>query len=108
MLVSEPSRRASVCRSGRFEDLFVRTDSNGFRLLKPDSDRTKELRALTRAREHLVHMRVGLANQLREDCFFLAPCRQGVLGDRHADRARVPSSRTLVGGSLLLGRVVQG
>jgi hypothetical protein len=25
---------------------------------------------LTRAREHLVHMPVGLANQLREDCFF--------------------------------------
>jgi transposase len=34
--------------------------------LAPDSDRTKALRALTRAREDLVRTRVGLANQLRD------------------------------------------
>ena len=38
----------------------------------PDSDRTKALRALTRAREDLVRTRVALANQLRDElaCFW--------------------------------------
>jgi transposase len=35
------------------------------RLLEPDSDETRALRALTRAREDLVEQRVALANQLR-------------------------------------------
>jgi transposase len=47
------------------------TDSHRFRVLTPDSDRTKALRALTRAREDLVGTRVALANQLRDQlaCF---------------------------------------
>ena len=45
---------------------LARTDSHRFRTLTPDSDRTKALRALTRAREDLVRTRVGLANQLRD------------------------------------------
>lgn len=38
----------------------------------PDSDQTKALRALTRAREDLVRTRVGLANPLRDQlpCFW--------------------------------------
>jgi transposase len=36
-----------------------------FNLLAPDSDETKALRTLTRAREDLVEQRVALANQLR-------------------------------------------
>jgi transposase len=44
----------------------ARTDSHRFRVLVPDSDRTKALRAMTRAREGLVRTRVGLANQLRD------------------------------------------
>src|SRR3984957_4849489 len=49
-------------KSDRF-DAFVlcelaRTDSHRFRVLEPDSDETKALRALTRAREDLVHARV--------------------------------------------------
>ena len=45
---------------------LARTDSHRFRVLVPDSDRTKALRAMTRARESLVRTRVGLANQLRD------------------------------------------
>jgi transposase len=51
---------------------FARTDSHRFRVLVPDSDRTKALRAATRARESLVRTRIGLANQLRDQlgCFW--------------------------------------
>ncbi len=48
------------------------TDSHRFRILVPDSDQTKALRALTRSREDLVHTRSVLANQLRDQlaCFW--------------------------------------
>ena len=51
---------------------LARTDSHRFRVLVPDSDRTKALRAMTRAREDLVRTRVALANQLRDElaCFW--------------------------------------
>jgi transposase len=63
--------RASGGKSDRF-DRFVlcelaRTDRHRFRVLEPDSDQTKALRALTRAREDLVAARVALANQLRAE-----------------------------------------
>jgi transposase len=45
---------------------LARTDSHRFRVLVPDSDQTKALRAMTRARDSLVRTRVGLANQLRD------------------------------------------
>lgn len=56
-------------KSDRF-DAFVlaelaRTDSHRFRLIEPDSDETRALRALTRTREDLVEAKVALANQLR-------------------------------------------
>jgi transposase len=44
---------------------LARTDLHRLRLLEPDSDQTRALRALTRAREDLVEQRVALANQLR-------------------------------------------
>ena len=44
---------------------LARTDMHRFRLLEPDSDETKALRALTRTREDLVEQKVALANQLR-------------------------------------------
>jgi transposase len=58
-------------KSDRF-DAFVlcelaRTDSHRFRVLVCDSDETKALRALSRAREDLVQTRVALANQLRAE-----------------------------------------
>lgn len=44
---------------------LCRTDMHRLRVLEPDSDETKALRALTRSREDLVQARVALANQLR-------------------------------------------
>lgn len=51
---------------------LARTDSHRFRVLVPDTDATKALRALTRAREDLVEHRVALANALRAqlECFW--------------------------------------
>ncbi|MGZ6589090.1 MAG: IS110 family transposase [Solirubrobacteraceae bacterium] len=45
---------------------LARTDSHRFRVLVPDGDATKALRAMTRAREGLVRTRLGLASQLRD------------------------------------------
>ena len=63
--------RAAGGKSDRF-DAFVlcelaRTDSHRFRVLEPDSDETKALRAMTRCREDLVHARVALSGQLRAE-----------------------------------------
>jgi transposase len=56
-------------KSDRFDAYVLaepaRTDAHRFRALVPDSDETKALKALTRAREDLVGVRVELANQLR-------------------------------------------
>jgi transposase len=56
-------------KSDRFDAYVLaelaRTDAHRFRALVPDSDETKALRTLTRAREDLVSARVELANQLR-------------------------------------------
>jgi len=46
---------------------LARTDHHRFRALSPDSDETKALRVLTRAREEMVGKRVALANQLRAE-----------------------------------------
>jgi transposase len=64
-----PRFRAAGGKSDSF-DAFVlaelaRTDSHRFRVLVSDSDATKALRALSRAREDLVAHRVALANELR-------------------------------------------
>jgi transposase len=63
--------RVSGGKSDRF-DAFVlcelaRTDHHRFRVLEPDSDRTKAIRALTRAREDLVGARTAIVNQLRAE-----------------------------------------
>ena len=59
--------RVSRGKSDRF-DAFVlcelaRTDNHRFRVLEPDSDQTKALRALTRGREDLVGTRTALTNR---------------------------------------------
>ena len=77
--------RASGGKSDRF-DCFVlcelaRTDRHRFRLLEPDSDQTKALRALTRSREDLVSARVALANQLRAELERFWPGPIGVFSD---------------------------
>ena len=46
---------------------LARTDNHRFRVLEPDCDQTKALRALTRGREDLVHARVALSSQLRAE-----------------------------------------
>jgi transposase len=68
---ARPRFRTSGGKSDRF-DAFVlcelaRTDSHRFRVLIADSDETKALRAVSRAREDLVQARVALANQLRAE-----------------------------------------
>jgi len=56
-------------KSDRFDAFclaeLARTDAHRLRILRPNSDETKALRALTRTREDLVAARVRLANELR-------------------------------------------
>src|SRR5437763_8117946 len=73
--------RVSGGKSDRF-DAFVlcelaRTDHHRFRVLEPDWDETKAIRALTRAREDLVAARTGIVNQLRAELerFWPGPLR---------------------------------
>jgi transposase len=76
VVAMRPRFTAAGGKSDSF-DAFVlaelaRTDAHRFRVLVPDSDATKALRALTRAREDLVGHRVALANELRAqlECFW--------------------------------------
>ena len=70
---SRPRFRASGARakSDSFDAFclaeLARTDHHRFRALTPDSEETKALKVLTRAREDLVGTRVALANQLRAE-----------------------------------------
>jgi transposase len=80
--------RAAGGKSDRF-DAFVlcelaRTDSHRFRMLEPDSDETKALRALTRAREDLVGMRTALVNQLRAELGRFWPGPLHLFSDLHS------------------------
>jgi len=59
---------------------LARTDAHRFRVLVPDSDQTKALRAMSRAREGLVRTRVGLATSY-------------VISSRRSGRARPRCSR---------------
>ena len=68
---ARPRFRVSGGKSDRFDAFVIcelaRTDHHRFRVLEPDSDQTKALRALTRAREDLVQTRTALSNQLRAE-----------------------------------------
>src|SRR6201996_3239978 len=93
--------RASGGKSDGF-DRFVlcelaRTDRHRFRILEPNLDETKALRALVRAREDLVGARVALANQLRAELERFWPGPVGLFCDLDspislAFLARYPSS----------------
>ena len=77
---ARPRFRTSGGKSDGF-DAFVlcelaRTDHHRFRVLVCDSDDTKALRALSRARENLVRVRVELANQLRAELERFWPARR--------------------------------
>src|SRR3981081_912826 len=73
--------RVSGGKSDRVEALLLcgraRIDHHRFRVFEPDSDQTRALRALTRAREDLVGTRTALTNQLRAE---LARFWHGQLG----------------------------
>jgi len=60
---------------------LARTDSHRYRVLVPDSDATKALKALTRAREDLVQTRVALANELRAQLQCFWPAAASVFAD---------------------------
>jgi transposase len=82
---ARPRFRAAGGKSDRF-DAFVlcelaRTDHHRFRVLEPDSDETKALRALTRGRADLVGMRTALTNQLRAELERFWPGPLGLFTD---------------------------
>jgi len=76
---ARPRFRVAGGKSDGFDSFVLcelaRTDHHRFRVLEPDHDDTKAVRAMTRAREDLVGARVALANQLRAqlDAFGPAP-----------------------------------
>ena len=82
---ARPRFRASGGKSDRFDACVLcelaRTDSHRFRVLVCDSDDTKALRALSRAREDLVQARVALANQLRAELERFWPAAALVFAD---------------------------
>jgi len=80
--------RVSGGKSDRF-DAFVlcelaRTDLHRFRVLEPDSDATKAVRALIRGREDLVGARTALVNQLRAELERFWPGPLGLFSDLHS------------------------
>lgn len=60
---------------------LARTDMHRLRLLEPDSDETKALKALTRTREDLVEQKVALANQLRAQLDAFWPGARRIFAD---------------------------
>ncbi|HEY2201253.1 MAG TPA: transposase, partial [Solirubrobacteraceae bacterium] len=80
--------RVSGGKSDGF-DAFVlcelaRTDHHRFRVLDPDSDQTKAIRALTRGREDLVGARTALTNQLRAELARFWPGPLGLFTSPHS------------------------
>ncbi len=110
--------RVSGGKSDRF-DAFVlcelaRTDQHRFRVLDPDSDQTKALRALTRAREDLVGTRTALTNQLRAELERFWPGPLGLFTDLHSrislaflERYPSPTDARALGEARLQGFLVR-
>lgn len=59
----------------------LRTDGHRLRALRPDSDATRSLRALVRARKDLIKHRLALANQLRANLLQGFPGAVGLFAD---------------------------
>src|SRR5437588_8483513 len=81
-------------KSDRF-DAFVlcelaRTDHHRFRVLEPDGDRTKAIRALTRARQDLVASHLSDESAASGAGAVLARSAAAVLAHGRRDSARVP------------------
>ena len=79
---ARPRFRASGGKSDSFDAFCLaelpRTDHRRFRVLVPDSDETKAIRALTRAREDLVKTKVSLTNRLRAELDAFWPGAAGI------------------------------
>ncbi|HJS96569.1 MAG TPA: IS110 family transposase [Solirubrobacteraceae bacterium] len=77
--------RAGGGKSDRFDAYVLaevaRTDMHRLRLLEPDTDETKALRALTRTREDLVEQKVAVANQLRAQLDAFWPGAKRIFAD---------------------------
>jgi transposase len=92
-----PRLRLAGGKSDSFDSFVLaelaRTDSHRFPVLVPDGDRTKALRAMTRARDGLVRTRGGVGQSAARSARVLFARREpGVLVGRLADRAGVPAS----------------
>jgi len=89
--------RVSGGKSDRFDAFVIcelaRTDHHRFRVGEPDRDETKALKALTRAREDLVHARVALGNQLRAELERFWPGPIGLFTDLDRDHGSRPPRR---------------
>jgi transposase len=85
---ARPRFRAAAGKSDRFDAFclceLARTDHHRFRVLEPDSDATKALRALTRAREDLVAARTAMSNQLRAELERFWPGPLHLFSDLHS------------------------
>jgi transposase len=85
VVAMRPRFSAAGGKSDSFDSFVLaelaRTDSHRFRVLVPDSDATKALRALTRAREDLVAHRVAVANELRAQLEAFWPGAVGLFAD---------------------------
>jgi len=67
---------------------LARTDMHRLMLLRPDSDETRALRVLTRARDDLVGQRVALCNQLRAQLEAFWPGAARIFADVDSPIAR--------------------
>jgi transposase len=86
------SRHRGAGKDDRFDAYVladaIRTDGHRLTDLTPDSPATKGLRALVRARQDLVEVRVGLVNQLRHTLELAFPGAVGLFFDLHSPIAR--------------------
>jgi transposase len=86
------SRHRGAGKDDRFDAYVladaIRTDGHRLTDLQPDSPATKGLRALVRARQDLVEVRVGLINQLRHTLELAFPGAVGLFFDLHSPIAR--------------------
>jgi transposase len=86
------SRYGRTGKDDRFDAYVLadamRTDGHRFTDLTPDGSSTVGLRALVRARQDLVEIRVGLVNQLRHTLELAFPGAVGLFCDLHSPIAR--------------------
>ena len=85
---ARPRFRAATGKSDGFDAYVLaelaRTDAPRFRLLVADTDQTKALRALTRARDDLIATRVELCNRLHAELDRFWPGAATLFADLHS------------------------